>query len=62
MNSPKILYSSRFGATSEAELSALAAVYQIVLDSRRKKGACPGAPDDGTKFKEDSADAPIVQD
>ena len=29
---------------------------------RMKKGARPGAPDDGTESKEDSADAPIIQD
>jgi hypothetical protein len=29
---------------------------------RKKKGARPGAPDDGTESKEDSADAPIIQD
>ena len=29
---------------------------------RKKKGARPGAPDDGTESKEDPADAPIVQD
>ena len=29
---------------------------------RMKEGSRPGAPDDGTESKEDSADAPIIQD
>ena len=29
---------------------------------RMTEGSSPGAPDDGTESKEDSADAPIIQD
>jgi hypothetical protein len=59
MSSPIfIAYRSREDATPEAELNALAAVYRLILDSKR--AARPGDPNDGTKFKEDSANAPII--
>ena len=46
MADPTITYSMRPDASQEAELSALAAVYRFVLDSRKKKeGSHPGAPD-----------------
>ena len=55
MNAPAhIRYAQRPDATPEAELSALVAVYRIVLGAQ--KGTAPESrPDDGTKIKEDSA-------
>jgi hypothetical protein len=48
--------------TPEAELTTLANIYKFVLDCHAKKEAArPGDPDDGTKVKGDSADAPILQ-
>ncbi len=41
MADPTITYSMRPDASQEAELSALAAVYRFVLDSRRMKKAAP---------------------
>ena len=47
MSSPRIAYTPRRDATPEAELSALAAVYRIVL-SAKKRGRIPdeSGPDD----------------
>jgi hypothetical protein len=55
MGSPRVTYAQHPGITPEAELSAIAAVYLIVLSTR---GRLPdeSAPDDGSKSKEDSAD------
>jgi hypothetical protein len=54
---PIITYAARSDAPPEAEISALAAVYRIVLGAKQK-GRLPdkSGPDDGTKVKEDSAD------
>ena len=42
-----VSYIPRPNATPEAELSALAAAYRFILDSKKKKeGSRPGAPDD----------------
>ena len=61
MSRPQVTYVPRL--EGEGELSALVWVYRFVLDCHAKKGgARPGAPDDGTEAKEDSADAPITQD
>jgi len=55
MNAPvHIRYAQRPDATLEAELSALVAVYRIVL-SAQKEAAPDSRPVDGTKVKEDSA-------
>jgi hypothetical protein len=47
MSSPRITYSPRLDATPEAELSALAAVYKILLDAKKK--AAPSSGPDGMK-------------
>jgi hypothetical protein len=62
MGSDLVVYAPRPDATPETELSAVVSAYRFILDSAQKKGARPGAPDDGTESKEDSADAPIIQD
>ena len=55
-NGPPISYAPRPDATPEAEVSALAAVYRIVLSAKQKDRLLDkGGPDDGTKIKEDSA-------
>jgi hypothetical protein len=48
MTSPRIIYTPRLDATSEAELSALAAVYRILLRAR-KEAAPESRPDDARK-------------
>jgi hypothetical protein len=47
MNSPRVTYGPRPGATPEDEVLALAAVYRLVLQAHeKKKGASPDALDD----------------
>lgn len=62
MSSPRITYTPHPDATPEDELTALANIFAFVLrcDQEREKGGPSTAPDDGTKFKEDSANAPII--
>jgi hypothetical protein len=58
---PQVTYTTRPDATTGCEVAALAVVYGYIFDCHaKKKAARPGSPDDGTKFKEDSADAPII--
>jgi hypothetical protein len=47
MSSPRITYTPRPDATPEGELTALAAVYRLILDS--KKAAPESRPDDMRK-------------
>jgi hypothetical protein len=54
--STDITYTAHPDATPEAELSALVAVYRIVLGAQ-KEAAPDSRPVDGTKVKEDSANA-----
>lgn len=62
-SAPRISYTPRSDATPEGEIAALASVYRLILGCHaKKKGTRPGAPDDGTKFKEDSANAAIIPD
>ncbi len=50
MADPTITYSRRQDASQEAELSALAAVYRFILDSRKQKEAAPESrPEDERK-------------
>jgi hypothetical protein len=59
---PVISYEHRPDTTPKAELSALAAVYRFIIDSRARKEAAPESrPNDGTKVKEDSANEHIIQ-
>jgi hypothetical protein len=57
VSSTRITYSQRPDSIQEAETSALANVYRLVLDSAKKRGRLldKSGPDDGTKSKEDSA-------
>ena len=56
MSNSRIVYRARDDATTEAEMSALVAIYKICLESYAKKGATrASSPDDGTKVKEDCA-------
>jgi hypothetical protein len=52
--SPAITYVPRTDATPESELSALAAAYRFILDSAKKEGSRPGAPDAAKGSKHDS--------
>ncbi len=57
---PRITYAQRPEAPPEDEGMILADIYQYILNCRAKKeAASPGGPDDGTRIKEDSADASI---
>jgi hypothetical protein len=59
---PRVVYTPHADATAAGELAALCAVYKLSLESHAKrKGTRPGAPDDGTEKKEDSADAIIPE-
>jgi hypothetical protein len=62
VDKPTIAYIPRADATSETELNVLASVYRYVLleSNARKESARPGAPDDGTKTKEDSTSESII--
>lgn len=59
MSSPRIVYVSHSDSTREAQASALANVYRLVLDSanRNAAGVTSTNDDDGTKIKENSASA-----
>ena len=58
MSSPRITYAPRPDATPEAEVSALAAVYRIVL-SAKKRGRLPdkSGPDDAKERSKDDSSA-----
>jgi hypothetical protein len=48
--------------TPEQAKDARARAWEFIFDCHaKKKAARPGGPDDGTKSKEDSANAPIIQ-
>jgi hypothetical protein len=57
MNNARIVYVQHEGITPQAELSAVAACYRIILESAKQRGRLPdkSGPYDGTKVKEDSA-------
>jgi hypothetical protein len=58
MSSSRIVYTPRLDATPEGEVAALASVYRFLLDCHAKrKGGPATTPDNGTKPKEDPADA-----
>ena len=59
MSSRRIVYVSHSDSTREAQASALANVYRLVLDSanRNAAGVTSTNGDDGTKIKENSASA-----
>ena len=51
MSSPRITYTRRSDSAQEAEQSALAACYRIILDSAKKRGRLldKSGPDDAMK-------------
>ena len=53
MSSPRISYTPRPDTTPEGELNALAAVYRLILDS--KKAAPESRPDAEERSKNDSS-------
>ncbi len=57
MSSPRITYTPRSDTTPEAEQSALAACYRIILDSQSKRGRLPdkSGPNDAERNLNDSA-------
>jgi hypothetical protein len=59
----EVVYRPREGATAESELSALMATYRyLIFDCHAgDKDARPGAHDDETNSKEDSASDDIIQ-
>lgn len=60
MPEPLISYAPRTDAKPDAELSALAGVYRLILDSRAtKEGSRPGAPDAGKEIDERSGKVSI---
>jgi len=61
LGNPRIIYSVRSDATPETELSALAAVYKVVLESKKAAGPAPEPNNrDGTKkVKGDSANVTL---
>jgi hypothetical protein len=64
MDSPRITYTPRHDAMPEDELNALVAIYRLIIGSENERGRLPdkSGPDDGIKFKEDSANALIIQE
>jgi hypothetical protein len=61
---PRIVYRPRLDTSPEAEVSALAACYRIVLDSQSKRDRHldKDGPNDGTTTKEDSANVSSLSD
>ena len=58
MSSPRITYTPRPDAPPEAQVSVLASIYKLAINSHAKKRGRlldKGGPDDGTESKEDSA-------
>lgn len=60
MSSARVSYSARIGATSETEISALAAVYKCVL-ARREAALGLSRPDAGKEINERSGKISIPQ-
>ncbi len=57
MDSPRITYAGPTNTTPETEISAVANVYKLVIDSARKRGRLPdkSGPDDAKgRIKNDS--------
>lgn len=55
MSTPNASYAPRTDATPEAESSALAQIYRLVIDAAHKKeGSRPGAPNAAKGSKHDS--------
>ena len=58
MSKACIVYHPRADTTPEGEVAALASVYRFLLDGHaKKKGGPATTPDNGTKPKEEPADA-----
>jgi hypothetical protein len=64
MGNPRVVYHPHADISPEDELRALVSVYSFVLscaEEREKGGSTTNRPNDGTKVKGDSADAPIIR-
>jgi hypothetical protein len=58
VDSTRIIYTPRLGATPEGEVAALASVYRFLLDCHaKKKGGPATTSDNGTTSIEDSTNA-----
>jgi hypothetical protein len=58
VDSTRIIYAPRLGATPEGEVAELASAYRFLLDCHAKKKGGPAiTSDNGTKSIEDSANA-----
>ena len=64
MSNPAVSYTQRPDATPEAEISALAACYRIILESQSKRDRHldKDGPNDGTTTKERSANESSLYD
>ena len=65
MGSPRIAYAARPNTTPEIELSALANVYRLILDSAQKRGRLldkSGLDDAKERSKDDSSATTIIQE
>jgi hypothetical protein len=62
MTKPRIIHTTKASTRAEQPCDARARAWAYVFDCYRKKeGSRPGAPDDGTEVKEDSANEHIIQ-
>jgi hypothetical protein len=62
VSNPRIVYTPHPDASSETELSALAAAYRFILERRAKKKATrPGGPDDAEESKHGVATAKLTK-
>ena len=53
MTEPSISYAPRGDATAEAETSALAGVYRLVIDHAMEKAVPDGRPDDAERTSDE---------
>ena len=61
-DAPRVTVKATPDITEEQARDARARAWAFIFDCHaKKKAARPGGPDDGTKSKEDSANAPIIQ-
>jgi len=62
MDKPSISYSARPDTTAESELSALANVYRLLLDSAKKRGRLldKSGPDDAKERSENDSSARTI--
>jgi hypothetical protein len=63
VDNPRVTYTPRPDATPEGELTSLASVYRLVLDSAKKRGRLPdkGGPEDARKDQDAGTKTRIPQ-